>query len=151
MSQARVWRICAGKTLNLFRLVEGSLDVDLVKGKGVLGQFSHLVSVRNQWLSVAKGVETVKLPKGASAEQVLEGLERTMRQLANEIESAEESGKKACGFGAGTEAFVGYLCAHEAFHWAQVELALRQAGQPLDDKLVYGLWDWKVADWGGSG
>lgn len=46
------------------------------------------------------------------------------------------------GFKPHAAGFVGYLISHESFHRAMVEIALRQAGCPLDDKIAYGVWEW---------
>ncbi len=48
------------------------------------------------------------------------------------------------GFKPHATAFVAYLVAHEAYHRAQVDLALRLSGAPVDDKTHYGVWEWGV-------
>ncbi len=40
---------------------------------------------------------------------------------------------------AGRAAFVGYLVAHDGYHWGEIGIALAQSGRPLDRKVAYGM------------
>jgi hypothetical protein len=60
------------------------------------------------------------------------------------IVSAGSPGGRIKGFKPHAAAFVGYLIAHEQFHRTCIELALRQHGSPLSDKVAYGMWEWGV-------
>jgi uncharacterized damage-inducible protein DinB len=60
------------------------------------------------------------------------------------IRQAAEQGGKVKNFKPHVSAFVGYLISHESHHRGQIEIALRQAGQPISDKASYGLWEWGV-------
>lgn len=119
-------------------------EIKLDKGKSVGAQFVHLCSTRRLWLVNGGGAELDPLPKNCPTEAVRARMVESGELLATAIGLAEENGKRACGFSAGTAAFVAYLSAHEGFHWAQVELAMRQAGRSLDKRIGFDLWDWKA-------
>jgi len=143
------WRI--NDRLNRYLLEEVGADrlsVPLMKGKAVEAQFAHIHNVRLMWIKVA-------LPEAYDALQKLESksvaiedlnsnLEASGETIAKLIELSLESGGRVKGFKPHVSAFVGYLIAHEANHRGQIELALRQAGFPLSDKVGYGLWEWGV-------
>lgn len=129
-----------GKTQFLADSIEPDLlDTPLDKGKSVQSQFAHLVSVRKMWLNAAKLVlsEQSEMDKWEATKA---SLLESSNLLVTCMESAIGAGKKPCGHPGGAEGFLAYFAAHEAFHWAQIELALRQAGHPLPDKIVYQLW-----------
>jgi hypothetical protein len=58
------------------------------------------------------------------------------------VAHAFENGGRVKGFKPHATAFVGYLISHEAHHRSQIILALKQEGQPLDKKILYGIWEW---------
>lgn len=39
-------------------------------------------------------------------------------------------------------AFVGYLIAHESYHRGEICMTLTQAGHPIDDRILNGMWIW---------
>jgi uncharacterized damage-inducible protein DinB len=120
------------------------LGVKLEKGKTVGSQFAHIHNVRLMWLK-------------ASAPDLLEGLAKVevaddkaglLSALSGSADAVEallargyDSGKVK-NFKPHAMAFLGYLISHEANHRGHAELALRQAGVPLDDKVSYGIWEW---------
>jgi uncharacterized damage-inducible protein DinB len=128
-----------------------SLDpADLIlksdKSKSVAGHLCHIHNVRLMWIrSILKECPLQKLDdKSATKEQIATSLPQSAQMLADIIDEAIAKGERVKGFKPSTEAFVGYLCAHDSFHRSQIELILRQNGKPLSDKIAYGMWEWGV-------
>lgn len=146
-SLAEAWLIGSRITLFLFdSLSDEQWLADLNKGKAVAAQFTHLHSVRRMWLksidpALDEGLQKLE-PKTHSRAEIREQLELSAQRLADVIDQAANEGKRVKGFKPSTEAFVGYLCSHEAHHRGMIEIALRQAGNPIDDKTSYGMWEW---------
>jgi uncharacterized damage-inducible protein DinB len=136
--------------LNLYLLdavTDDQFKMKLEKGKTVVGNFTHLHNVRLMWIKAAMpealaGLE--KLDETATREQLVDALGKSAAAMAQVIASAGSPEGRVKGFKPHAAGFVGYLVAHETFHRTCVELALRQNGQPLSDKVAYGLWEWGV-------
>jgi uncharacterized damage-inducible protein DinB len=117
------------------------------KGKDIAAQFAHIHNVRLMWLKASapdlhEGM--VKLEVDATKNDIAAGLSASAQRMSELIRRAETPGGRIKGFKPHAAAFVGYLCAHEAFHRAHAELSLRQAGMPISDKTAYALWEWGV-------
>jgi uncharacterized damage-inducible protein DinB len=127
---------------------EARLAVPLTKGKSIDAQFAHIHNVRLMWLKVAapSALEgLVKLEKGnLSAAELSTHLAASGAAIADVVDASAKSDGRIKGFKPHVSAFVGYMIAHEANHRGQIEVALRQAGEPLSDKVGYGLWEWGV-------
>jgi uncharacterized damage-inducible protein DinB len=54
------------------------------------------------------------------------------------------AGGKVKSFKPHATAFVGYLISHESHHRGQIVWTLKDTGHPLDQKVLYGLWEWGV-------
>jgi uncharacterized damage-inducible protein DinB len=124
---------------------DDDLGIKLAKGKDVLGQFSHIHNVRLMWLKASapdlmEGLQKLEAPDRDTTAQQLELSGAAIGQL---IERSEVTGKVK-NFKPHTTAFLGYLISHESNHRGHAELALRQAGRPISDKTMYGLWEWGV-------
>jgi uncharacterized damage-inducible protein DinB len=124
-----------------------ALATPLVKGKSVGDQFAHIHNVRLMWLQACapdlyKPLQ--KIEKGADREALNSGLEASGEAIEEVLRRAGTPDGRVKGFKPHATAFVGYMIAHESFHRAQAELALRQAGTPLSDKVAYGSWEWGV-------
>lgn len=141
------WRIHNRIHLYLIDAIP-NLAASLTKGRAVVDQFGHIHNTRLLWLK-------------ASAPELLEGLEKhekgtgdaeSLKALLVASGAAIESllvkagtpEGKVKGFKPHAGAFLGYLVSHESHHRGMVEIALRQAGTPIDDKTSYGLWEWGV-------
>ena len=148
MELVGAWQIAARLNLYLLdALSDAQLDVKVEKSKSVRAHLAHIHNVRLMWLKAAapelmKGLD--KLDDTATRKQLASGLAKSGKAIEELIGSAIASGKSVKGFKPTTTAFVCYLCSHEAFHRSQLELSLRQAGKPIDDKTAYGLWEWGV-------
>lgn len=123
-----------------------ALKTKLAKGKAVDAQFAHIHNVRLMWLKPAapdllEGLEKLEDP---TRQEIEAALEASGQKIAELIERAEANGGKVKNFKPHVTAFVGYLIAHEANHRGHIEIALRQAGTPITDKAMYGLWEWGV-------
>lgn len=139
------WEIHARINLYLFdSLTDSQLIAKAAKGRSVSAQFSHMHNVRLMWLKSA-------------APQLLEGLEKAEDGVDREhlrsmlVTSAlaigqliEQNPERVKGFKPHAHAFVGYLISHESHHRGQLELTLRLVGEPVSDKVSFGLWEWGV-------
>ncbi len=133
--------------LNLYLLdaiAEDLLATPLAKGKKVGDQFAHIHNVRLAWLKASAPdlwEGQTKLENATSKEEIKQALKMSGDAISTLLERGLETGKVK-NFKPHATAFLGYLIAHESNHRGHAELALRQAGVPLDDKISYGVWEW---------
>lgn len=134
--------------LNLYVLeaiIDEHLAIKLEKGKTVLGNLTHIHNVRLMWLKSAgpdllEGIS--KLDDKSEREDLVRELNLSSVAIRTLLERAESPEGRIKGFKPHAAGFVGYLVAHEAFHRTCIEIALRQNGHALSDKVAYGLWEW---------
>lgn len=122
------------------------LGIKLEKGKTVAGNFAHIHNVRRMWVKSAAvdlydGIYKLEDP---SRQELLDALPLLTEALSEIFRRAETPEGRVKGFKPHASAFLGYMVCHEAFHRTCIEVALRQAGHPLSDKVAYGLWEWGV-------
>ncbi len=140
------WKINARLNLYLLEAIpDDQLPIKLAKGKTVLGNFTHLHNVRLMWIKASApnlmdGLN--KLDETATRETLTDELSKSTKAIHDLIASAGTPEGKIKGFKPHAGGFVGYMVAHETFHRTCVEIALRQAGTPLSDKVAYGIWEW---------
>ncbi len=115
------------------------------KGRTAGEQLAHIHNVRLMWLQAAMPelmTAVSKIEKEAIAKRILvEQLTKSAAAIGKLIEKGLADGKIK-NFKPHPTAFVGYLLAHEGHHRGQVILSLKQAGHPLDKKILYGIWEW---------
>ncbi|MEI7576039.1 MAG: DinB family protein [Armatimonadota bacterium] len=141
------WEINSRLNLYLLEAIsDGLLDIQLEKGKTVLGQFVHLHNVRRMWVKSAAHDLYDSVPKldNPSRQVLVDALSLSTQAMTEIFRRAENPEGRVKGFKPHAAGFLGYIVAHEAFHRASVEIALRQAGHSLPDKVAYGLWEWGV-------
>lgn len=115
------------------------------KGRTVGEQFAHIHNVRLLWLkatqpdllALVEKIEKENITKFLLVEQ----LQKSGQAVASLLEKALAEGKLK-GFKPHPEAFLGYLISHESHHRGQLALSLKQAGHPVDKKVLFGLWEW---------
>lgn len=131
----------------LSAIPDEQLPTELAKGKSVSDQFAHINNVRLMWIKASAPElmeDQIKLEKNPNRQQILAALDQSDPAIEKLVASAKVPEGRVKNFKPHASAFVGYLLSHEAYHRAQAELALRQAGTPLADKTAYGLWEWGV-------
>jgi len=145
------WEIHNRINLYLLDAVEPAALVSLSasKGRTVGEQFAHIHNVRLMWLKSAAPELLAGLMK-IEKEQVVDKklLRKCLAESGETIKSllskSLRDGGKVKGFKPHVSAFLGYLVSHESHHRGQIILSLKQAGKPLDKKILYGIWEWGV-------
>jgi uncharacterized damage-inducible protein DinB len=119
------------------------------KGRNVGEQFAHIHNVRLMWLKAAapellKGLAKLEKENAIDKKQLRKSLTDSSTAIRSLLGQSMAQGGKVKGFKPHAAAFLGYLISHESHHRGQIALSLKQAGQPLDKKIQYGIWEWGV-------
>ena len=115
------------------------------KGRTIAAIVAHMHNVRVMWLkAAAKGS---KIPdqldrSSVTASQASKALEQSKSALTAVLKSALDGDGRVKGFRPDVAGFVGYLIAHDAHHRGQIAMLARQAGHPLPQKAMFGMWEW---------
>lgn len=115
------------------------------KGRTIAAIVAHMHNVRVMWLkAAAKGS---KIPEqldrsSVTPVQATKALEQSRTALNAVLKFALESDGRVKGFRPDAAGFFGYLIAHDAHHRGQICMLARQAGHPLAQKAMFGMWEW---------
>lgn len=128
---------------------EGLKAQSPAKGRTVGELFAHLHNVRLMWLKAAapdllQGLEKVEKTAAGKKDLLHKSLADSGKAINDLVSKSLEAGGKVKGFKPHAPAFVGYLISHESHHRGQMVLLLKQAGHRLDNKILYGMWEWGV-------
>jgi len=117
------------------------------KIRSVARMSAHMHNVRLMWLKASapelRGtIEKIEPSEAAHDTQRLRrALEQSGQAMAVLIERGLKTGKIK-GFKPHPIGFVGYAISHESYHRGEICIALTESGYQLDDKILYGLWEW---------
>jgi uncharacterized damage-inducible protein DinB len=114
------------------------------KGRDIASIAAHLHNVRLMWLkAIGAGDLPMKLdPATVTKEEAIEYLDASFRALETELRKALESDGRIKGFKPDVASFFAYLMAHDAHHRGQITMLARQAGYPVSQSTMFGLWEW---------
>jgi uncharacterized damage-inducible protein DinB len=139
--------------INLYVLdaiaAEGLKAQSPAKGRTVGELFAHLHNVRLMWLKAAapdllEGLAKIEKTGANKKDLIRKSLIDSGKAIRQLVCQGLDAGGKVKGFKPHAPAFVGYLISHEAHHRGQMVLLLKQAGHRLDNKILYGMWEWGV-------
>jgi uncharacterized damage-inducible protein DinB len=143
------WRINNRIDLYLLDAIpeEDLKDTLTSKGRRAGEQFAHIHNVRLMWLKAAlpdalKGLEKIEKEQAHSKKLLQKSLADSGEAIVKILENACENNGRVKGFKPHVTAFAGYLAAHDAHHRSQAIIALKQSGHKLDQKILYGIWEW---------
>ena len=115
------------------------------KGRDIASIVAHMHNVRGMWLKAAGGKAPEQLDRHkvtpAQARKMLEASRAAIHEV---LKSALAADGHVKGFRPDVAGFVGYLIAHDAHHRGQITMLARQAGNPISQKAMFGMWEWGV-------
>jgi uncharacterized damage-inducible protein DinB len=124
-------------------------SVSASKGRSVGEQFAHIHNVRLMWLKSAapellKSLGKIEKETALDKKLLRKSLTDSGEAIKILLQESLHQGGRIKGFKPHAFAFLGYLISHESQHRGQIILSLKQAGMPLDKKVLYGIWEWGV-------
>lgn len=114
------------------------------KGRSIAAIVAHMHNVRLMWLKAAKADDSPEQLDRATvtATQAVRALQASRDALVLLINRAVESDGRIKNFRPDAVGFIAYLIAHDAHHRGQIAMLARQLGQPLPQKVMFGMWEW---------
>jgi uncharacterized damage-inducible protein DinB len=117
------------------------------KGRNIAQLFAHIHNVRLMWLVAQK---RDNLPGKLDAQTITKAAVRNslgesssaLREVIREAARTPEG--RIRDFKPNVAHFVAYLISHEAHHRGQITQLARALGHPLDQKNMFGMWQWST-------
>jgi len=115
------------------------------KGRTIAAIVAHMHNVRVMWLKAT--AKESQIPEqldrlSVSPSQAKKALAASREGLAAVLKTALETDGRVKGFRPDAAAFFGYLIAHDAHHRGQITMLARQAGHPISQSAMFGMWEW---------
>jgi uncharacterized damage-inducible protein DinB len=115
------------------------------KGRTIAAIFAHIHNVRGTWLKSFGG--DVEIPEklernSCTKEDAVRSLEESWRALDGVLRTSLTTDGRIRGFKPDAGGFLGYLFAHDAHHRGQIAMLARQAGHPISQSAMFGMWEW---------
>jgi uncharacterized damage-inducible protein DinB len=139
--------------INLYILdaiaTEALSDVSPAKGRTVGELFAHLHNVRLMWLKAAapdllKNLTKIEKAETRKKDLLSKALVESGLAIGSLLHNSLAADGRVKGFKPHAAAFAGYMISHESHHRGQIVLLLKQSGHRVDNKILYGMWEWGV-------
>lgn len=114
------------------------------KGREIAAIAAHMHNVRLMWLK-AVGAQEIpqKLDRATvTRQQAVRALEASWKALEDTLRQALSGDGRIKGFKPDVAGFFAYLVAHDAHHRGQITMLARQAGHPISQSTMFGMWEW---------
>ena len=114
------------------------------KGRTIAAIAAHMHNVRLMWLK-AVGARTLpeKLERSeVSRAEAISALEQSWQALQDVLRQSIQADGRVKGFKPDVAGFFGYLVAHDSHHRGQIAMLARQAGHPIPQSAMFGMWEW---------
>ncbi|MGA9354612.1 MAG: DinB family protein [Terriglobales bacterium] len=121
------------------------------KGRDIASIVAHMHNVRVMWLKAAEGKASPELDRKIPEQldrlkvtpaQARKGLAESRDALHEVLQASLAADGHIKGFRPDAVGFFGYLIAHDAHHRGQITMLARQAGHPISQKAMFGMWEW---------
>jgi uncharacterized damage-inducible protein DinB len=115
------------------------------KGRDVAAIVAHMHNVRVMWLKAAAKGSSIpdQLDRSkVTPPQARKALEESRAALQAVLKSGVGGDGRVKGFRPDVAAFFGYLIAHDSHHRGQITMLARQAGHPISQSTMFGMWEW---------
>jgi uncharacterized damage-inducible protein DinB len=114
------------------------------KGRQVAAITSHMHNVRRMWL---KATGAKKIPQEldratVTKKEAISALKESWMALEDVLQQSIASDGRVKGFKPDAAGFLGYLISHDAHHRGQISMLARQAGYPISQGAMFGMWEW---------
>jgi uncharacterized damage-inducible protein DinB len=121
------------------------------KGRDIASIVAHMHNVRVMWLKAAGGKPSPERDRKTPEQldrlkvtpaQARKGLAESRAAIHEVLKTSLAAAGRIKGFRPDAAGFVGYLIAHDAHHRGQITMLARQAGHPISQKAMFGMWEW---------
>ena len=119
------------------------------KGRTVAAIVAHIHNVRVMWLKVINkdGPNPEQLDRlTVTPRQAIGALAESGKHISRVIAAALAGDGRVKYFKPDVAGFIGYAISHDAHHRGQISMLARQAGYPIPQKAMFGMWEWGSRD-----